>query len=176
MFGNECKWLMWKCVPSVLFVDFKPSFLFVCWLLAKVFYGCAIFSTFASLFECNANPTTDGAVNQSYLRYGVGSHFVTVGVQVLHLTVIGPFVRHVESGGDRASIGVDAAVLKQVLVQLLVQVIHGIVECQQDDLRHLFHGHIDFASDGEWMRKLDDLMVESMEWVMMRKRVETKIN
>lgn len=102
-----------------------------------------------SLFKCNANPTADGAVNQSYLRYGVGSHFVTVGVQVLHLTVISPFVRHVESGRDRASVGVNAAALEQVLVQLLVQVIHGVVECQQDNLRHLFHGHIDFASVGE---------------------------
>lgn len=107
------------------------------------------FLLFTSLFECNANPTADGAVNQSYLRYGVGSHFVTVGVQVLHLTVIGPFVRHVEGGGDGASVGVDAATFEQILVKLLVKVVDGVVECQQDDLRHLFHGHIDFARN-EW--------------------------
>lgn len=136
-----------KMCVRVCFVraDFKPSFLFVCWLPKCVLRVVQCFLLFASLFECNANPTADGAVNQSYLRYGVGSHFVTVGVQVLHLTVVGPFVRHVEGGGDGASVGVDASALEQVLVQLLVQVIHGVIERQQDDLRHLFHGHIDFA-------------------------------
>lgn len=90
-----------------------------------------------------------GAANQSYLRDGVGSHFVTVGVQILHLTVIGPFVRHVEGGRNGATVGVDAAAFKQVLVKLLVQVVDRVVERQQDDLRHLFHRHIDFARN-EW--------------------------
>jgi hypothetical protein len=54
---------------------------------------------------------------------------MSVGVQVLNLTVVSPFVRHVEGGRDGASIGVDAAASEEILVQLLVQVIDRIVEC-----------------------------------------------
>jgi hypothetical protein len=68
----------------------------------------------------------------------VRGHFVSVGVQVLHLAVVGPFVRHVEGGGDGAAVGVDASALKQRLVQALVQVVDGVVEGEQHDLRDLF--------------------------------------
>jgi hypothetical protein len=65
---------------------------------------------------------------------------VSVGVQVLHLAIVGPFVRHVEGGGDGAAVGVDASALKQRLVQTLVQVVDGIVEGQQHDLGDLLGG------------------------------------
>lgn len=89
-----------------------------------------------------------------YLRYSVGSHFVTVWVQVLNLTVVSPLVRNVERGRDWASVGVDATAFKEISVQLFVQVIDGIVECQQDNLWNLFDGHVSFTTT-------DD---ESMKW------------
>jgi hypothetical protein len=70
---------------------------------------------------------------------------MTVGVKILHLTVIGPFVRNVEGGRNGASIGIDASTLEEILVQLLVKVVDGIVEGQKNDLRHLFDGHIGFT-------------------------------
>ena len=79
---------------------------------------------------------------QDHLRNGVRCHLVSVGVQVLHLAVIGPLVRHVERGRDRAAVRVDPSPLEQVLVQLLVQIVDGIVERQQHDLRHLLNGQL----------------------------------
>lgn len=67
---------------------------------------------------------------------------MTIGVKILHLTVIGPLVRHVESGTNGTSIGIDTALLEQIHVQLFVQVVHRVVESEQDNLGHLFHGHI----------------------------------
>lgn len=69
---------------------------------------------------------------------------MTVGVKILHLTVIGPFVRNVEGGRNRTSIGIDASTLKKILVQLLVKVVNGIVESQKHNLWNSFDGHIGF--------------------------------
>lgn len=69
---------------------------------------------------------------------------MTVGVEILNLAVVGPLVGNIEGGGDRASVGVDAIALKQILVQLLVQVIHGVVESQQHNLRYLLNRHVSF--------------------------------
>lgn len=65
---------------------------------------------------------------------------MSVGVQVLHLAVVGPFVRHVEGGRDGAAVGVDASALEQRLVKTLVQVVDGVVEGEQHNLRDLFRG------------------------------------
>ena len=63
---------------------------------------------------------------------------MSVGVQVLHLLVVGPLVRDVEGGRDRAAVGVDAVVLKHVLVQALVEVVDRVVEGEEDKLRRVF--------------------------------------
>lgn len=62
---------------------------------------------------------------------------MTAGVEILDLAVVGPLVRDVESSWDGTSIGVVSALLKQVGVETLVQVVDGVVEGQQHDLRDL---------------------------------------
>lgn len=57
------------------------------------------------------------------------------------MAVVCPFVGHVECGADRTSVGIDASLLKQVDVQLLVQVVDRVVERQQDNLGYLLDGH-----------------------------------
>lgn len=65
---------------------------------------------------------------------------MSIGVEVLHLAVVGPLVGHVEGGRDRTAVGVDPALLEQIRVQLLVQIVHGVVEGQEDDLGDAFNG------------------------------------
>lgn len=67
---------------------------------------------------------------------------MAVGVEVLHLAVVRPLVGHVEGGTDGTAVGVDASLLEQVHVQLLVQVVDRVVEGEQHDLGHLLHGHV----------------------------------
>ena len=65
--------------------------------------------------------------------------FVSVGVQIADLGVIGPLVRDVEGGGDGAAVGIfasSATALEQFAVQILVQVVDGVVEGQQHHLRY----------------------------------------
>ncbi len=69
------------------------------------------------------------------LRNGVRGDLVTGGVEALHLSVIGPLVRHVEGGLQRAAVRVLAARVEQVAVELLVEVVDRVVERQQHDLR-----------------------------------------
>lgn len=70
---------------------------------------------------------------------------MTIGVEVLDLAVIGPFVRDVESGRNGASIGVNTTLFEEVRVQALVEVVHRIVEGQQDDLGHLINGYVAYG-------------------------------
>ena len=61
---------------------------------------------------------------------------MSVGVQTLHLTVVGPLVRHVEGGRDRTPVRVQPSRFEQVGVQIFVQIVDGVVERQQHDLRY----------------------------------------
>lgn len=76
------------------------------------------------------------------LRNGMGSNFVTIRIQVLDLTVICPFVRDIEGGRNRATVRVDSALFKQVVVQPLIQIVHRVVESEQNDLWYLFHRQV----------------------------------
>lgn len=67
----------------------------------------------------------------------MGGNLVTVGVQVLHLTVIGPLVRDVKGGCNRTSIRVQPAIFEEILVQVLVEIVDGIVKGQQHQLRNV---------------------------------------
>lgn len=58
------------------------------------------------------------------------------GIEILNLAVVGPLVGHVEGGRDGTAVGVLPSLLEQVGVETLVQVVHGIVEGQEDDLRY----------------------------------------
>ena len=66
----------------------------------------------------------------------VGSNLVTIGVEVLHLGIVRPLVGHIEGGLDGASVGVEPPP-KEILVELLVQIVDGIVEGQEDELGDL---------------------------------------
>lgn len=103
--------------------DFKP-------LLACVFQCNQQLCNFVFFYVFGAFRVGAVIQSQSYLRYSVGSHLVAIGVQVLNLTVVSPLVGDVERRGDGASVGVDAAFPEQIGVQLLVEVVHGIVERQ----------------------------------------------
>lgn len=87
-----------------------------------------------------------------YLRYCVGGHFMSIWIQVLYLTVVGPLVRNVKRRWDWTSVGINASMFKQILIELLVQVIDRVVECQQNNLRYLLNRHVNFAivHDDEW--------------------------
>jgi len=72
-----------------------------------------------------------------YLRDRVGSNLVAGGIEILDLAVVGPFVGHVEGGRDGTAIGILSSLLEQVGVQTLVQIVHRVVERQENDLRYL---------------------------------------
>lgn len=63
---------------------------------------------------------------------------MTGRVQILHLTVIGPFVGHVEGRRDRATVGILPSILEQIRVKTFVQVVNRIVKGQQNNLRNFF--------------------------------------
>ena len=75
------------------------------------------------------------------LRDGVGGHLVSVRVHVLDLAVVRPLVRDVERRRDGAAVRVLAPVLEEVDVELAIQVVNGVVEGQQDDLRRVLGGN-----------------------------------
>lgn len=56
------------------------------------------------------------------------------GIEILDLAVVGPLVGHIEGGRDGTAVRVLPSLLEQVGVETLVQVVHGIVEGQEDDL------------------------------------------
>lgn len=84
------------------------------------------------------------------LRYGVRGDLVARRVQVLHLAVIRPLVGHVEGGRDGAAVGVGAALLEQVRVEALVQVVDGVVEREQHDLGHLLGEQVTCMAPPHW--------------------------
>ena len=59
-----------------------------------------------------------------------------IRIEVLNLAVVGPLVRDVKRSGNWATVGVETALVEEVAVQLFVQVVDGIIKCQQDNLRH----------------------------------------
>lgn len=62
---------------------------------------------------------------------------MTGRVEILNLAVVGPLVRDVERGRDGATVRIFPPFLEQISVQSLVQIVHGIVERQENDLRYL---------------------------------------
>ena len=66
---------------------------------------------------------------------GVRGDLVSVRPEVLHLLVVSPLVRHVEGGRDGAAVGVLAACLEHLLVQLAVNVVDRVVKGEQHQLR-----------------------------------------
>ena len=61
---------------------------------------------------------------------------MTVAVDILHVAVVSPLVRHVEGRLNRASVGV-VTISKEILIELLVQVVDGVIEGQEDKLGDL---------------------------------------
>lgn len=67
------------------------------------------------------------------------SDFVSVGVEILNLGVIRPFVGNVESGGNGATVRVDSSAFEQFGVETFVEVVDGIVEGQKYELRNFLN-------------------------------------
>lgn len=67
---------------------------------------------------------------------------MAVRVKVLNLAIVRPLVGHVEGAGYGTPVGVFPALLKEVSVRDLVQVIDGVVECDQNHLWHFFHWYV----------------------------------
>ena len=67
---------------------------------------------------------------------GVRGHLVTIGVQVLDLGIVCPLVGHVEGRLDRATVRI-VSLREEILVKLLVQIVDGIIEGQEDKLGDL---------------------------------------
>ena len=61
---------------------------------------------------------------------------MAVSVEVLHLGVVCPLVGHVERRLHRAAVGVVTS-SKQIFIELLVEVVDGIIEGEEDELRYL---------------------------------------
>lgn len=79
------------------------------------------------------------------LRNCVRCHFMSCWVQILYLTIISPFVWHVKCGSDRTSVRVDTPFFEQVRVKDLIQIVYGVIKCQQNHLGYTFHGHISYC-------------------------------
>lgn len=75
--------------------------------------------------------------DSDYLRDRVRGNLVARGIEILNLAVVGPLVGHVERGRDGTAVRVLSSLLEQIGVETLVQVVHGIVEGQEYDLRYL---------------------------------------
>lgn len=67
---------------------------------------------------------------------------MTIGIQVLDLTVVCPFVRDIEGGCNGTTVRVHSALFKEVVVQPFIQIIHRVVESEENDLRYLFHRQV----------------------------------
>lgn len=74
---------------------------------------------------------------------------MTAGVERLHLRVIGPLVRDVEGAGDGAPVRVLATAVENVLVDVPVEVVDGVVEGEQHDLRNVGRIESTWANKGE---------------------------
>lgn len=67
----------------------------------------------------------------------MGSDLMTIGIEILHLAVVSPFMRYIECSRDRASIWIITTLFEQISIQSLVQVIHRVIEGQQHNLWYL---------------------------------------
>lgn len=66
------------------------------------------------------------------------SNFVPLAVRLLHGGVVGVLVRNEEGGLDVTAVGILSVSVKDVLVQLDVVVVDGIIECDGDHLGNVF--------------------------------------
>lgn len=63
---------------------------------------------------------------------------MSLAVRLLHGRVVGVLVRDEEAGLDVAAIGILSVSVEDVLVQLNVVVVDGIIECDCDHLGNIF--------------------------------------
>lgn len=56
-------------------------------------------------------------------------------------------MRHVERGRDRTAVRILTAVFEQISVQRFVQIVHGIVEREQHDLRRFIRQNSTWIHD-----------------------------
>ena len=65
------------------------------------------------------------------------SNFMTIGIQVLDLAIVGPFVGDIEGRFDWALVGVSSTLGKEIFEELLIETVNSIVKGQQYKLRYV---------------------------------------
>lgn len=56
------------------------------------------------------------------------------GVQILNLAVVRPFVGHIECGRNRTTVRIGAIRCEQLRIVLFVNIVDGIVKCEEHNL------------------------------------------
>lgn len=72
---------------------------------------------------------------------------MTTGIEILYLAVVGPLVGDVERGRDGTAVWIFSSFLEQVAVETLIQIVHRIVERQQNDLRYFLRKVVTYFGD-----------------------------
>ena len=62
---------------------------------------------------------------------------MTIGIEVLHLTVVGPFVRYVEGGRNGTAIGITSSFLEQIGIEAFVQIVDRVIKGEQNHLGNI---------------------------------------
>lgn len=77
----------------------------------------------------------------------MGGNLMTTGIEILYLAVVGPLVGDVERGRDGTAVWIFSSFLEQVAVETLIQIVHRIVERQQNDLRYFLRKVVTYFGD-----------------------------
>jgi len=64
---------------------------------------------------------------------------VSVSIQVLHLSIVCPLMRHIECSLDRTTVRVEST-SEKIFVELFVEVIDGVIEGKKNKLGDLVSG------------------------------------
>lgn len=81
-------------------------------------------------------------INESNSRNRVHSNLVSLTVCFLHGRIVAVFVRHKIGGLNVTSVGILAFSVENLLVQLDIVVVDGIIEGDRDHHRHILSGQI----------------------------------
>lgn len=71
------------------------------------------------------------------MSHGMRGNLVAIGVHVLDLAVVGPFVGDVEGALDGAPVGVPPFVSEEIFEELLIETVDGVVEGEEHELRNV---------------------------------------
>lgn len=78
----------------------------------------------------------------------MNGNFVTIIPQLLHMSIVGVFVRQEKSGQNVAAVWIGSIGQKQLLIDIPIFVVNRIVECDDHHLRRFFRSQITRNSSG----------------------------